>query len=76
MRTLIYHNRNVEQDPAQNDEVVQYAEATVPAEISVPLPAAAMETENEWNVRIKWARPNGQELLLIVKISSAEKGRG
>ena len=71
MTTLAYHNRNIKQDPAQNDEVVQYAEAIVPAEISVPLnrPNAAMEIDNEWNVRIKWG-----ELLLIVKISPAEKG--
>jgi len=70
MTTLAYHNRNIKQDSAQNDEVVQYAEATIPAEISVPLnrPDAAMETDNEWNVRIKWG-----ELLLIVKISPAEK---
>ena len=76
MRTLHYHNRNVKQDQAQNDEVVQYAEAIVPAEINVPRPAAAMETDNEWNVRIKWPTSNGQELLLIVKLSSGEKGMG
>merc|ERR1719210_1509206 len=68
LRTLHYHNRNVKQDPAQNDDVVQYAEATVPAEITVPLPANAMETDDEWNVRIKFG-----ELLLIVKIHSGEK---
>ena len=73
MGTLVYHNRNVKQDPTQNDEVVQYAEAMVPAEISVPLnrPNSAMETDNEWNVRIKWG-----ELVLIVKINPGEKGTG
>ena len=71
MRTLSHENRNKMQDVLENDEVIQYADVTIPAAIRVPNAASSdqMEVENTWNIKIKWG-----ELLMVVDIAASEKG--
>jgi hypothetical protein len=71
MRTLTHENRNKKQDVHQNDEVIQYADVTVPAAIRVPNAASndQMEVDNNWHIKIKQG-----ELLMVVDMQASEKG--
>lgn len=70
MRTLSHENRNKKEDQHQNDEVIQYADVTVPAAIRVPNAASndQMDVDNAWCIKIKHG-----ELLMIVEMPPTEK---